>query len=221
MTAFSHPCGCINEVDATSGVLCSVSKCGYHQRHQRDPGSLDGGYYAELRIVEGAHVREIERALGPFPPAPKGGKVLEVGCGASPYAPALKNLGWDYVGVDASPWAARWTANRWGVRTEVSTIEDYHLDGGSYSLVLAAHCLEHVQDSPGTVRRLADALEPSGQLWVVVPDDTDQTNPDHLWFYTAGGLARAVEAAGLLVERLAVLRIVAHERFVYLRATKG
>jgi SAM-dependent methyltransferase len=209
-----YSCGCVNEADAATGALRSVSKCEWHRARMREPRSLDGSYYAELKILEGRHVQELTEAVGPFPAATGDRQALEIGCGVSPYAGAIREAGWHYQGLDASPWAARWTARHWGVSVAVSSWEDW-IPPHPFGLILAAHVLEHLPDAPAGLLKMRRALAPGGELRIVIPDDEDPTNPDHLYFFNPMSLVRACDRAGLAVERLEVRRIVAHENFIY------
>jgi SAM-dependent methyltransferase len=195
----------------------AVSKCDFHRGRQREPRSLDGSYYAELKILEGSHVREIVDALGPFPEANGDRLALEIGCGVSPYAGAIRDAGWEYVGVDASPWAADWTARHWGVLTHASSWEDFEI--GRYGLILAAHVLEHLPDAMQGLIKMRRALVRGGELRIIVPNDDDPTNPDHLHFFDPMSLGRALDLAGLVVGRMEMRRVVKHEQFIYARAS--
>jgi SAM-dependent methyltransferase len=221
-----HPCGCRHAIHAPSGVLRSVAKCRAHRAGARDPAGLDAAYYAELGVIDGdgsllptAHLAELAEALGPFP-AREGGAALEVGCGVSPYVEAIRGAGYDYHAVEPCGWAADWMEERHGwcvIRARFEAIP-----GGppGFDLILAAHSLEHMPDAPGAIGKCAGLLRPGGELWVVVPDDSDLFNSDHLWFFTPETLAACLAGAGLTVEALEVRRYVAHENFVYVRARK-
>jgi SAM-dependent methyltransferase len=221
------PCGCVVLPDPATGVLRSASRCPEHMAARHDDSALLGpAYYAVLGALSpdapARYVAELEEALGPIPPATRpDARVLEVGCGASPYVPALLRAGYGYLGLDPSRWACRWLEDSYGVgaiRMGVEEPVEFALAG--FDLILAAHVFEHVDDAPGAIRRCAGWLVPGGELWVIVPDDSDLGNPDHVWFFTEGTLRGCLEAAGLEIERMAVRRIVAHENFLYARARK-
>lgn len=214
-----YRCGCVNE-RLPSGLLRCVSKCIGHAAMRRDPATLDETYYRSNGAFDGPHLEQIREALGPWPAADGRQFALEIGCGASPYAGALKDAGWLYGGFDSSPWAARWTANRWGVFAEIGDYERARWAADFYGLVLAAHVLEHLKDAPGGLSRMADCLYPGGELWLIVPDDSDPTNPDHEWFFSPETLKAEVERCGLEVVTLAVRKYIERERFIYLRARK-
>lgn len=222
-----YRCGCLNTVDQASGILCSVEKCKSHSAGKKDPASLGLDYYRELGTVtdsELPHQGQIEEALGPFPMA-SGSKAtaLEIGCGVSPYVPAIRKAGYKYLGLDPSPWAAQWMAQTHIAPVLRRTFEDADLPlsrAGGFTLILAAHVFEHLQDAPGAILKAAKLLQPGGELWVIVPDDSDPLNPDHLFFFNAQTLRKCLEAAGLVVERLVTRKYVKHEHFLYARARK-
>lgn len=216
-----HQCGCVNEIHEPSGVLRSVSKCEYHQSRYREPSKLDGDYYAELKALDGPqnHVRELTEALGPIPTAFGNHWALEIGCGASQYPGAILESEWVYFGLDIARWSAEWTARRWKVQTAACSWEEWN-PPVPYSFILCAHAIEHMNDAPEAIRKMARTLEPGGELWIVVPDDSDPVNPDHLWHFTADGLRRCVTDSGLEVIALEVRKPVPRENFIYLRAKK-
>lgn len=218
----THACGCVNAPDSASGVLRSVSKCEHHTRHQRQPSTLGEEYYRELGgIGDGTaqrrHREELAEALGTFP-AGDGKLAVEIGCGLSGYCPALLAAGFQYRAIEASLWAAEWMRREYGVPVIV----------GGYSiemlppcdLIVAAHVIEHLPDAPQAIRELVAGLESGGRLYIVVPDDSDPVNPDHLYFFTADSLRSVVEASGATVERLEVRSVVPQENFIYCLARK-
>lgn len=220
-----YRCGCVNEIQ-DSGVLRSVSKCRSHSRERRHPASAGMGYYRDLGcIVNGVpqcahYLEELREVLGPFPKADASGIALEVGCGCSMYAPGLMAAGYLYHAVEPSEWAAHWTASTFDVPVTVGTLEARGEPMQQYALVLAAHSIEHMEDAPRAIRDCAEFLLPGGELWVIIPNDDDPLNPDHLFFFTQSSLRRCVESAGLEVITLESRRRVKHEEFLYLRARK-
>lgn len=224
----TYGCGCVNEVSKPYGVLRSLSKCRHHKQAYRDPATLDGAYYAELgllkggQLVETAHVTELTEALGPIPSATTHPNALEIGGGVSPYVRHLMACGWAYHGIEPSRWAAEFVRDNCGVVVYDGRLEDIDATDhpGDYGLILAAHCLEHMDDAPRAIRRCARLLAPGGELWVVVPDDSDPLNPDHTFFFDVSTLRTCLEAVGLVVERMAIRKYVPRENFLYAKARK-
>lgn len=212
-------CGCIVERHKPSGILWSVVKCASHHACARDPETLDAAYYRELGLEGGNHVAELVETTGPLPLAWGRRQALEIGCGVSPYVGAIQAAGWDYLGLDASRWAAWETARRWRIVTTAAAWEVWE-PACRFGLILCAHALEHMANAPAAAVKMAEALELGGELRIVVPDDRDLCNPDHLWFFDAGALRRLFESAGLDVAPIETRAVVPHEDFLYLRARK-
>jgi SAM-dependent methyltransferase len=172
-------------------------------------------------IVDGipqcAHyLRELEEVLGAFPRGE--GSALEIGCGTSMYCPGLLQAGFGYLGLEPCEWAAKWTSSTFSVPVTIGTLETF--SAGEFDLILAAHSLEHMDDAPGAIRRCADMLHTGGEFWVIIPNDDDPLNPDHIWFFDYDTMARCLRDCGLEIDRLEVRRRIERERFIYARGTK-
>ena len=222
----TYDCGCVNETDPPSGILRNVFKCNFHRSYARDPASLGETYYRELANLDGSgelvnstHLAELIEALGPFPAAVGNCRALEIGCGLSPYVCAIQVAGWQYAAIDCSPWVSIWMRDHWGVTTMTGSWEAWNTTA-VYGLILCAHALEHMVDAPSALAKMAGSLETGGELWIVVPDDSDPTNPDHLWFFDEHTLRSAVASTGLTILRLEVRSIVPREKFMFVRARK-
>jgi SAM-dependent methyltransferase len=227
----AYACGCVNERHEPTGALRSVSKCPGHTRAYQSPETLGEAYYAEFGLLKNGvfqptnHVVELTEALGDIPAPDRNGDVLEVGCGVSPYAGVLIERGWHYIGIDPSKWACDWMYRIYDVdmievRFENLAANDFHLIDTHFGLILAAHSLEHMDDAPGAIARCAELLAPGGELWLVVPDDTDPVNPDHVWFWSFPSLTRAIQQAGLVVDLMTSRKLIERESFLYCRASK-
>ncbi len=214
-------CACRAEIDSASGVLRSVAKCSKHAVMRRDPATLDEAYYRELGALDPAnpppHVEELTEALGPLPRVWPRKEALEIGAGASHYVKAIRRAGFCYTAIDPSEWAVGWLCDTYNANALWGTIEDVE---GQFDLILAAHVLEHLEDAPAGIVRCAELLAPGGELWVIVPDDSDLCNPDHLYFFDQNTLRRCIERAGLTVLKMAMRRRVERENFIYCRAQK-
>lgn len=223
----SYHCGCVNEEVLPSKVMRCVHKCVTHQKRYNDPASLDQRYYEGLGTInngvlaEMPHVGELEEALGPLPTHRK---VLEVGCGVSPYCEALLAKGCKYHAIEPSMWAAGYMRKTHDVVVMNGSLEWAHshlrIQGTKYDVVLSAHSLEHMPDAPKALSLMANLLVKDGLLYLVVPDDTDPLNPDHLWFFNSDSLHRAVSAVGLIVKRLKIRQYTPKENFLYCLAEK-
>lgn len=231
----THPCGCVTAPHPEWGVTHAVSKCDHHVAHLAAQPTGEA-YYRTLGVFDEAgnvrhaeYVAELESALGVRfpPPVPEwNGRrydaMVEVGCGVSPYVRAVEAAGYDYLGSDTDEWATARTLIEGVGRTSVSAepFDGRRWADNSLGLVLSAHCAEHVPDAPAMLAEFRRILVPGGSLVLVVPDDTDLTNPDHRWFFSAATLARTLVRVGFEVPRLAPRRVVPHELFLYCLARK-
>lgn len=224
----THPCGCQNALHEPTGALRRVLTCSRHMRQHRAPETLGEAYYTELGLLDHGmlkqtnHIAELTEALGPIPAPKENDQALEIGCGVSPYAGALIEQGWQYTGIEPSKWACGWMNRIYGGHTINARFEslDETALPAPFGLILAAHSLEHMDEAHVAIWRCAELLAPGGQLWIVIPDDTDKTNPDHQWCFTQYSLWYTVEAAGLTVEHITLRRYIKKENFLYVRASK-
>lgn len=217
-------CGCYVERDAATGVLHAISKCQQHQDMLRQEMASEEAHYQRLGAMDHpeVYVREFKECFGPLTPRPSPlgeNSALEIGAGTSPYIDMIRKASYSYAALETSPFAVEWLRQHAGI----AVIRRNWEDGGSgltYSLILAAHCIEHMKHAPNAIKTMANELAPLGRLYIIVPDDEDLCNPDHWWFFTPATLCQAVEAAGLQVQQLSVKRRVKREQFIYCQAIK-
>jgi SAM-dependent methyltransferase len=222
-----YKCGCLNTVHAPSGVTRCFRKCPRHQAMARSPETLDEAYYTELgvlkdgKIVADHYVRQLIEALGLMPLSfdSETEFALEIGCGISPYAIEIEDREWLYHCIEPSSFAVQWMSEHLEVLCTRGSFENYP-DVECFGFILAAHVFEHLDDAPGAIAKCFDLLEPDGWLWLIVPDDSDPTNPDHQWFFTEQTLRRCLEAVGFNVDRLVMRKYIERENFIYCAARK-
>lgn len=223
--SITFPCGCVNDFEPFCGIQTSIFKCDKHKSMQREIGELGQEYYHELGSAGETtpHASEFEECFGVVEPASDMNCLaLEIGSGASHYVPMITGAGWFYRAVEPSKWAIDWMRNRYtGQKVEFThgTWEEFP-ELPLFGLILSAHSLEHMKDAPKSLVKMANCLRQGGVLYIVVPDDSDGTNPDHYWFFNEPTLRCAVENAGLVVESIQSRRRVPHENFIYCKARK-
>ncbi len=223
-----HRCGCVTGPDAKSGATRSFQKCHGHvaERAAQPQGEA---YYRSIGVLDAAgrvrtdhYAAELLEAVGPLPDPPERSTLaVEVGCGLSPYVPLVRSAGYGYVGVEPDRWAADEMAKRFGAAVIGSTFEAFVYSAvPMVGLVLCCHTLEHMADAPAALSLMSRMLAPGGHLVLIVPDDTDLLNPDHLWFFSPESLYSCLTAAGFEVPTVAVRRHVERENFIYCVARK-
>jgi cyclopropane fatty-acyl-phospholipid synthase-like methyltransferase len=147
------------------------------------------------------------------------GRMLEVGCGLGMYVPYFLRLGWNYTAVETGKIACHWTRNCFDVHVIEEKFEN--IETSPFNLIFGAHVFEHMTDAPAMFEKAYNMIAYYGKLVIVIPDDTDQLNPSHRWFFSRRALHGHLEDAGFENVRSTVRKIVAHENFIYCVADKG
>jgi SAM-dependent methyltransferase len=143
----------------------------------------------------------------------KPGRAVDVGCGRGDLASTLAGEGWRMTGIEPSPDACAVAASR-GIEVRRGTLDDVELEPASYEAVTFMHSLEHVVSPVDDLATVREALRPGGLVLITVPNFGGWQSrrfrgrwyhldlPRHRVHFTRTGLARALERAGLQVERL-------------------
>ena len=169
------------------------------------------------RVREEILLRKIGEILAGRPEA----RILDVGCGAGLLFDALEPFG-RVEGIETDR-AAVERAGKWRSRITCGEL-DASYTAGPFDLILMLDVLEHLHDPQPLVERAGQLLTPNGRLLVTVPafrwlwTSHDVLN-HHARRYTAAGLRRAIEGAGLVVEdsRYLFQSLVAAKLFARLR----
>lgn len=219
-------CGCTVGPDPASGVTRALQKCDAHVEHRRNQPT-GSAYYRSLGVLDvkgeirvGHHVDEMLDAIGDVPRGAPGAVALEIGGGVSPYVRLIQSAGYTYHGVELDPWAAQRIASTYGVTVRFAAYGPDTFPEEQFDLILSCHSLEHMDDAPATVRTMYRDLKPGGHLVLLVPDDTDLTNPDHFWFFNVSSLRLLLEETGFEVLNLVEKKVVERENFIYCVARK-
>ncbi|MBM3266554.1 MAG: methyltransferase domain-containing protein [Candidatus Sericytochromatia bacterium] len=140
--------------------------------------------------------------------APRGARVLDVGCGSGDLAASLARAGFAVTGVEVAPDAAEAARRRHGLDVRTGTLAAADFPAGSFDVAVVWHVLEHVPDPAGLLADVARVLRPGGVAIVQVPNfGSIQAGvfgarwfaldvPRHLHHFTPATLARTLEAAG-------------------------
>jgi len=139
--------------------------------------------------------------------AEPGRQVLNVGAGQGSFTRLLEARGYDVLSSDVSPAAVAVLRSR--VRGSVlqADMTDLPLPERSFDAVVAGEVLEHIQDDRRALSEAARILRPGGVLALSVPAHPEWFGASDRWAghvrrYTQDGLTRAIEDAGLTLERL-------------------
>lgn len=236
-------CPCVNVVNPEWGILHSIEKCAGHRKEAVAAVVRDYAHFSELgAIVDGIpqHLKYTSELLEPLDamevvvPGSDGGDLLEIGPGLGMYTSFFLQRGYKYQAVEPCSWAAQWIRNTFLVPVFEGSFEDYVPEPRAsffpnlirsrfprlFEGIVAAHVIEHMVDAPGALQRIHGMLDEDGRLYMIVPDDEDPWNPEHLWFFTPDSLESTLYKVGFRDVRIATRRRIEREQFLYAWARK-
>ena len=146
--------------------------------------------------------------LGRHRPASSGpaSRLLDLGCGTGGIL-RDRTEGMQCFGSDRSSLALEICRSKGFGRLVRADLVDVPFAADAFDLVLALDVIEHLEDDVGFLRQAARLCRPGGRLIVAVPafpslwSEHDETFEHHRR-YRAASLRRAVEAAGMEIERI-------------------
>lgn len=149
-----------------------------------------------------------------LPPAPAGGRLLEIGCGNGGYLFLMRRLGWDVVGVESAPDVARIARDSLGLDVRAGTLEASSFPDAHFHCVALHHSFEHLHAPSAALREVRRILRPGGVIAIACPNARSLVHrllgrfcmswdpPRHLQMFTAPSLRRLVEGCGFKVLRI-------------------
>jgi 2-polyprenyl-3-methyl-5-hydroxy-6-metoxy-1,4-benzoquinol methylase len=149
-------------------------------------------------------VAEIAKAVAP------GAEVLEIGPGFGALAVELVRHGYKVTIADTSA-AVCGAVKRRERKIETHLGPIASMQGRRFDLVVASHVLEHVGEPVAFLEAVRTLLAPAGVAWISVPNVRSPEaalpgwtsyEPYHLTYFGPAQLRRAMERAGLRIDRI-------------------
>lgn len=144
-----------------------------------------------------------------LPPAPRGGRLLDVGCGNGAFLRLAREMGWQVTGLDFDPDAVA-RAQSSGFEAVCGGVEALDAVSGDYDVITLSHVIEHVRDPNDTLVRLHRLLKPGGTLWLETPNLDSLghllygrnwrglESPRHMVLFNQSSLRSALSKAGFV-----------------------
>ena len=226
-----YDCGCINELHS-SGLTRNVHKCDFHVQWSKEhPQGNSEFYFKDIGALDSVGIPQFQNHIKEFHNAfdelgidlsGRGRALLEVGFGLGQYIPLFLAHDWVYAGIECADYAYSWASAVYGPAVTLiqQKFEHFH-DNTLYHTIFGSHAFEHMVDAPAMLKKAHSLLTSHGQLWLILPDDGDPTNPDHLWFFNEDTLKGFLKSIGFVNVRSTMRKIVAQENFIYCAAEKG
>ena len=110
--------------------------------------------------------------VAPRVPSPDA-RVLDVGCASGRLLANIRERGFPQVtGLDPSPACAATAARLYGIPVRTMTLGEIAASGERFDVVIMVGVLEHLRDLDSAFEQLRALLDPSGLLYIEVPDVT-------------------------------------------------
>jgi SAM-dependent methyltransferase len=136
-------------------------------------------------------------------------RVLDIGCSSGILLGELREAGFDAAklhGIDISEAAIRNCHEAGLANCSKMDAQSITLEPGSFDLIIASDCLEHLEQEAEALRGWSSLLAPGGQMIIYVPAfqflwGVHDTANQHFRRYTRGQLVEAVEGSDCRIVR--------------------
>jgi SAM-dependent methyltransferase len=139
-------------------------------------------------------------------------RVLEIGCATGALLEFLLWRGWEAQGVEISARQAGYAREKRSLTISTLPLEENHFPDGHFSLIIASHLIEHLNDPASFVREVRRLLISGGRFIVTTPNIASLQAKifgnkwrsaifDHLYLFSKATLTRLLEQEGFTVEK--------------------
>jgi SAM-dependent methyltransferase len=139
-------------------------------------------------------------------------RVLEIGCATGALLEFLVWRGWETRGVEISIKQAEYARKKRSLDVSTVPLEENHFPASHFSLVIASHLIEHLNDPVSFIREVRRILIPGGRLLVTTPNTASFQAKlfgnkwrsaifDHLYLFSKETLTRLLEQEGFSIEK--------------------
>ena len=174
-----------------------MEKIEYQRLHERE--YIHWWNIGRRRVLEAALARNLK-----FSPTER--KVLDVGCGAGGNILFLKKFG-RVTGFDISEEALSFSSDKGFSQLVLGRAEKMPFPNGSFGIVSALDCIEHIEDDEATLQEAYRVLKDDGTLLLTVPAhrwlwSRHDEALHHKRRYTTKDLRRKIQDAGFALQEI-------------------
>lgn len=190
-------CGYMRNADVTSERI-AIDMQSHFNSQPNKPHPRESRWPSRAALV----AQQLERLC------PRRGRVLDIGCNTGTNLKAMSNK-WEKYGVELAKPLGHIASVYVPAKVFNCPIEDLPTEIRSFDLITAHAVIEHVFDPAKFIANCAERLKPGGVL-VIMTGDRDSLlaremaeqwplliSPDHVSFFSARSLQRALKAQGL------------------------
>ncbi|MEM8962446.1 MAG: class I SAM-dependent methyltransferase [Acidobacteriota bacterium] len=137
-----------------------------------------------------------------------GKRFFDFGCGAGGFLLAARDAGFDVHGLEINRDLAHFVTDKYGIPVHQGLIDDPGFANERFDVIVSHMVFEHLLDPKATLHDLLPHLNTPGLLLIEVPNllaikeqikRGSTMNDSHLFYFSARGLSRLLEDAGLRV----------------------
>jgi SAM-dependent methyltransferase len=139
-------------------------------------------------------------------------RALEIGCATGALLEFLIWRGWEAQGVEISAAEAAYAASKRNLNVSNLPLEENHFPDEYFSLVVASHLIEHLNNPKAFVHEVCRVLTPGGRFLVTTPNISGfqarlfrnkwrSAIFDHLYLFSKDTLARLLIDEGFTIEK--------------------
>lgn len=139
-------------------------------------------------------------------------KILDIGSGYATFPHTFKRLGQNIECLEPEPTMARYIKDTLKMPCYECFYEDYKPDG-KYTLIIMSNVLEHFENPIEMLKKAKGQLTEGGSIYIEVPEasefdllpeDHDDFNSLHLWFFSEKSLRTMLAMSGLAIKKMEV-----------------
>jgi 2-polyprenyl-3-methyl-5-hydroxy-6-metoxy-1,4-benzoquinol methylase len=146
-------------------------------------------------------------------PARQDGFLLDIGSGSGEMLKRMQKLGWRVEGVEFDPQACMLARSK-GLTVNLGTLAAQNYPDDHFDAIVMHHLIEHVHDPVALFKECHRILKPGGRIVVMTPNSESLLHkrflsnwrglepPRHLYLFSLGSIALAVEKSGLAMKSL-------------------
>lgn len=141
----------------------------------------------------------------------KKGNILDIGCSFGFFLDAARQRGWTVAGIDLAEYAAKFAAQRFGIRVINKTITEAEFEENSFDVITMWNTIEHLINPKQELEHLSNFLKDDGLL-VVSTANVDSLRariegrrwriwipPEHLSFFSPQTMRNLFDKCGLVI----------------------
>ena len=143
----------------------------------------------------------------------KKGRLLDIGCATGCLLATLRDRGWETTGVEINGCQAEYARSKRRLDVREAPLEENHFPAAHFSVVLASHLIEHLNDPAALLEEVYRILVPGGYFFVTTPNINGfqarlfkgswrSAIFDHLYLFSVKTLSKLLIEKGFVIEKI-------------------